>query len=166
MDMDKDILDDEEGTIKKRSQFLNVLCILTFVGSGLGVLGAIWGLVPSTVETGLQSMRELQETQNQIFDIGDFNEVEYVKWSFYSNIAGIATSLICLTGALLMFRLKRNGYFVYIAGWIAQIVITSMAMPHLLTGDLAGAGVISIVFNILIMIAFFVMYGLNLKHMK
>ena len=64
MNTEKDILDNEEGTVKKRSQFLNVLCILTFVGSGLGVLGAIWGLVPSTVETGLQSMRELQDAQN------------------------------------------------------------------------------------------------------
>ena len=163
--MEKEILDNVEGANKKRSQFLIVLCILTFVGSGLGVLSGIWGLVPSTVETGLQSMRDLQEGP-QVFDIGDFNEAEYIKWSFYSNISGVITSLICLTGALLMFRLQRNGYFLYLCGWVVSIVITMMAMPHLLTGDLAGAGFVSTVFSILIMIAFAIMYGLNLKQMK
>lgn len=158
-----DMLDQENQGVGKRPQFLTVLCILTFVGSGLAILGAIWGFVPSTTENSLQAMRELRGTA---FNIGDFNEENYIKWTLYSNIAALFGGLICIGGALMMWQQKKIGFFLYIPGYLITFIVSVFAMSHLLTGDLKGFGTISLAFSALIMLAFFIMYAVNLKHMK
>lgn len=158
-----DTIDQEIQGQAKRSQFLTVLCILTFIGSGLAILGALWGFVPSTAENGLKAMRDLRETS---FNIGDFSEAEYLKWTFYTNIAGLIGGLICVGAAFLMWQLKKIGFFLYIAGYLIPFTLSIFATEHMLTGDLSGIGTITVVVNGLIMLTFFIMYAVNLKHMK
>ena len=103
-----------------RPLFLSVICIITFVFSSLGLLGSIWGCAPSTIESGLVAMLEMQAKE---LDFVVFNESEYLKWTFYSNVAGIVGGILCVIGALAMWRLKKNGYYIYIIGYLVTTVV-------------------------------------------
>lgn len=118
---------------KQRPTFLTVLCILTFIGSGLGVLFSLLG----------------------IFGLGAMN-------SFLSSYAGAGAassgilkpililifSGASLYGAIMMWSLKKMGYYLYVA---AQILIVAF-----------GFSWIGLFFAAL----FIVLYGLNLKHLE
>ena len=146
-----------------RPLFLSVVCIVTFVFSGLGLLGSVWGVAPSSIDSGLQAMREMRSTE---LDFVSFNESEYLKWTFYSNVAGIIGGVLCLIGAFAMWRLNRIGYFIYIIGYLVTIIVGFLALIYISQGSSAGTGKGIFVLNVLAMIAFFIMYGKNLKHMK
>lgn len=146
-----------------RPLFLSVICIITFVFSSLGLLGSIWGCAPSTIESGLVAMLEMQAKE---LDFVVFNESEYLKWTFYSNVAGIVGGILSVIGALAMWRLKKNGYYIYIIGYLVTTVVGFLAMSYISIGSQGGMGKAIFILNIFAMIAFFVMYGLNLKHMR
>ncbi len=116
----------------KRPGFLTVLCILTFIGSGLGVLFSLLG----------------------IFGLGAMN-------SFLSNYGGVTAeagmlkpilmtifSAASLYGAVMMWQLKKMGYYLYVA---AQILIVAF-----------GWSIMALVFALL----FIILYGLNFKHLQ
>ena len=69
-----------ENEIGKRPGFLTTLCILTFIGSGLGVLGGILGLV------GSSALATLVPAGSGVV----------------SSVAGLIASGLCLFGAIQM----------------------------------------------------------------
>jgi len=164
MEKEVDILDEKSKGKVKRPQFLTVICILTFVGSGLGILGGVWGVVPSSNKLLIESMHNMREIQEVTTP---FSEAEYLEWYFYSSVAGLLGSLLCLAGALYMWRMKRIGFYFYLPGYIIPFTVSVFAIPHMDAGlemsEFISAA--SVAFNGLIMIAFFIMYGVNLKHM-
>lgn len=96
-------LDNVNGTGEnKRPSFLTVLCILTFIGSGLGILGGLLGLVGSTA---LASFAPVGSS---------------IIWT----IAGLAASGLCLYGAIQMWGLKKSGFMMYVAGCAVAIIVS------------------------------------------
>lgn len=168
MENTNDILDGGSDAVAtgERPVFLKVLCILTFVGSGLGIVGALIGLMTSGMTEESLRMSQSIMQDSPFNDILSFNFEEMVRWQNYSNFANLGGSLLCLAGALLMWRLKKIGYFLYIPGWIIPLVVSAMAMKYIMSGWLASFGVVGIVLNAMIAAAFIIMYGLNVKHMK
>ena len=159
-----------------RPTFLTVLCILTFVGSGFGVLGGIFALLGSSFLAS--------------FAPGAGGSII---WAVLSLIA----SGLCLFGAIQMWSLKKIGYFLYLGGSLIAIVVTiinamatsatvssmssrmneinsglgneyaarneeAMNAVGSVAGGFAWAGAI---FGILITIAFVIMYSANKKHL-
>lgn len=144
--------------------FLKVLCILTFVGSGIGVLGALIGLATSGLAN--DGFRMMEHMDNGIFGDFGFNIEQMIKWQKYMNFANLGGSLLCLTGALLMWRLKKTGYFLYVPGVLIPLVVSAIGMQYIMTGFMASMGIIGVFISGLIAAAFIVMYGLNFKHLK
>lgn len=164
----------EETTM--RPTFLTVLCILTFLGSG-------WGIVDSVIdyfsaETAGDAIEMVEETMDDAMDeIDDNDDMSEKQKDFITNMMGGITEsltpenirkssivnflscLLTLFGAILMWQLKRNGYFLYIAG-IAVMVIGMAVIFKGIIG-LAAAGATAF-----IGVLFIVLYGVNLKHMK
>ena len=79
----------------------------------------------------------------------------------------IVGGLLCLCGALLMFRLRKIGFYAYITGqvidWIIPIVILDVFSPGSLMGNLVAVFMVS---SLLVPIGLIVLYAVNLKHMK
>ena len=164
----------EETTM--RPTFLTVLCILTFLGSG-------WGIVDSVIdyfsaETAGDAIEMVEETMDDAMDeIDDNDDMSEKQKDFITNMMGgiiesltpenirkssivnFLSCLLTLFGAILMWQLKRNGYFLYIAG-IAVMVIGMAVIFKGIIG-LAAAGATAF-----IGVLFIVLYGVNLKHMK
>lgn len=157
------LLDSDKAPFSgKRPMFLQVLCILTFVGAGLGILQSGFSIVV---------MGNMESAMNSLSDLGADNEItenfnNSYRWSKISQILNLVGSVLCLFGALVMWRLKKYGYFVYVLGQLLPLFGAFMTMNALSNGFLAGFGIVVTALSAIFPIAFIIMYGLNLKHMK
>lgn len=173
------VLDEEvQMNDDKRPTFLTVLCILTFIGSGFGILS---GLISFTglndIEEAMNNARAqaadpVSQTILEEIDVAGMQKIQT-----WANILGLLASVLCLAGALIMWRLKKFGFILYVAGHAATIFGAYIAlgimqkMGDMLPGEAVGGlmqsmGAAVMVITILFSIGFIVMYGVNLKAMK
>ncbi len=128
----------QEGS---RPTFLTVLCILTFIGSGLTALLLLLGLVAAGAASGVLS------------SIPGMSDIGGLGTGYFLIV--LALALASLYGAIMMWQLKKMGFYLYSgANVIALIVPIFMA-----SSDFSVWG---LVFTAL----FIILYGLNLKHLK
>jgi len=164
-----DILDNDfdASDRRKRPAFITVLCILSFIGCGLFLLFALYGI---------SSVNEQKKALAQVINnpyMPDFgtNEpfkmlVNYLNWLLISYCVYIANVAVCLTGAILMWKLRRRGYFIYLAG---QILLVLLLIP----GVILANGAMPLGYQTLIVpgivaaaaIGFTVLYAIHLKHL-
>tara|TARA_B100001758_G_C18229857_1_gene514782 strand:+ start:116 stop:559 length:444 start_codon:yes stop_codon:yes gene_type:complete len=133
----------------KRPGFLTVLCILTFVGSGLGVLGGILGLIGSSA---LASLVPAGGTVIQ-------------------TAGGLVAAGLCLFGAIQMWGLKKQGFMLYLIGVIISIAISLYAVLTFPTDGVFGAELVvsamwtSFAIGLGINVLFVILYNINKKHL-
>ena len=118
----------------KRPVFLTVLCILTFVGSGLALLFALIGLVAAgAIESFAASIPGMPD----LGDVGIFTQI--IRILLYAG---------SLFGAIMMLKLKKLGFYLYV---VANVVLLVMSFG---------------IMGLVITAGFIVMYGLNFKAME
>ncbi|MCW3093463.1 MAG: hypothetical protein JWP81_4532 [Ferruginibacter sp.] len=150
-----------------RPLFITILCIITFIGSIVGVVTNIKGYInaPEEVEnitsgktkTQLKKLFSPDNTSSEeLVRIGNLNVENYKKFS----IGGIASYLLCLVGTVLIFKLKRTGFYSFTLGTFFNLIT-----HFLLFGDNFGAMGISIVGSLALFV-FVILYGMNLKYME
>lgn len=160
-----------------RPTFLTVLCILTFIGSGLSVISNINNYLTADVSDAfvqekLDSTRkevseQLKESDSQAgAELADkmlsgVSEVMNPKNVKKSALYGLLASALTLIGAVLMFRLNKTGFWVYVAGTIVSIAAPIMIFG---TSNLFSLGVTAFLgfFGVI----FVILYSLNLKYME
>jgi hypothetical protein len=155
-----------------RPTFLTVLCVLTFLGSALGLYSAITNYSAAGVASGV-TQEAFDEIKDKIEEEGEdqpgSNFAGKILDSVSQNLteekiknaamgSGIS-NILTLIGAILMWGLNRKGFFVYVAGAVAGI-ITPLFIYDGFVGALAGGG------TAFVSIIFVVLYFLNLKHLK
>jgi hypothetical protein len=161
-----EILDIEREEQKGIPMFLKVLCILTFIGAGIGILSGLWNLL--TFQTTLATLQASQEMLGGFY--GDMSELIEVtkKWGFLAHILTLLGAALCLVGALMMWKLKKTGFYIYVVGQILPLIASFGLMGGLTSsgGLFASMAIVGMILGTLFPIAFIVMYGLNLKHMR
>lgn len=158
----------------QRPMFLKVLCILTFIGSGYAIISSAAAYVNAdkiAVEMVNAQAKMNDKIQNKkTSDPGGnafatklvnnmavmANPVNLRK----SSIGNIIASVICLLGALLMWRLRKPGFYLYVLGTIIGI-----AVPFYVFGGNSFTA-LSVGFSGFIGILFVIFYAMNLKSMK
>lgn len=160
-----------------RSDFLTIICVLTFIGSGIGILSGINNYREADLTSAL--MRDqLQKSKAEVKDNAKTREAKEganVAESMINSALAVTSpervkqqsifngicNLFTLLGGILMFRLKRLGFWIYLLGTLGLIV-----MPVLIygTGNFFSWGM-SGVYGIIGLI-FVVMYYRNLKYMN
>jgi hypothetical protein len=146
---------------------LNVLTILTFIGCGLGYINTCWGFITSlNPEKQIERIREAQEKMG---DNGFFSNMmrgseNMIQKSYDYRYIILATGLLavtlCLIGALQMRKLKKSGYYMYIVGELAPIVV----MAGLFGSSFVGA--ISLLFKAIVAVTFVILYSTQLKYLS
>lgn len=157
----------------KRPTFLTVLCILTFIGSGWGILSELFSLITSGMVNQSVQMEQYSQAIDQLSDsaasssflsnlLSSSQEVVQASMMYSKQIAicGLILSIVSLTGAILMFRLKRIGFCFYTAAQVLMLVVTPIFIGF---SWVAMAGVI---FSGILALIFIIMYALNLKYMR
>lgn len=210
-------MEQETNLTPKRTTFLTVLCILTFIGSGLGIISSVSNIFTADVSSKVfESMEEsidnaaasstenTEETQvveeltdstvadtvsadvmteevneavNEVVEemneaqmsdksteaaanmmkslVGGMN-AEAIKNNAY---ASILAAVLTLMGAILMWKLRKVGFWVYVLGTIISIV----APLIIYSGNLIGAFT-AIGFGFFGLL-FIVLYAINKKQL-
>jgi hypothetical protein len=147
--------------------FLKVLCILTFVGCAFGFASGIYNYVTADAKVLEieQQIAKVQDTGNQTM-IGMLESAQEMVEKSAANkslVLGInmVGMVLCLIGALLMWRRNKNGFFFYAFGEL----LPPLAMFFVLGMGSGMMGIMMSIFGIFVPIAFIGMYAVNLKHM-
>ena len=114
----------EENTTKTRPTFLTVLCILTFIGSGWGIIdGTIdffsadiadeaMEMVDEQMEDAMEEMEDSGASENAIGFMeslmGGVTDAVTAENIRKASIVGIISSILCLLGAIQMWGLKND----------------------------------------------------------
>lgn len=133
---------------KKRPTFLTVLCILTFIGSGLGILSGLLMLIAVSMADTLAS----------IPGFGNAIEAASMGGPTYTIIT-LILSITSLYGAISMWGLKKIGFFLYLIAQILMLIVPFIFLPSIIA--MAGF-IVSIIFTV----GFIIMYAVNLKHLS
>jgi hypothetical protein len=160
-----DVLNYDEEKKSKLPSGLNVLTILTFIGCAIfGVftlfLPAIYkfslGFMEKAVSSGKElSAKELAEIEKgrAAIELAQQNMIPLM-------VIGLAGIILCFVGALWMRKLKKDGYWMYVAGELVPVIA-----GFFLLGTAQYTGVSSILFGIGIPVLFVVLYTMQRKHL-
>ncbi len=149
---------------KKRPETLNVISILTFVGSGLAILTQCYSFF-----TAQSSYDQIVKNQDKLDQMPDFvkrmmgpDPIGMARKTLETRtpmlILVIVASALCIYGALQMRQLKKVGFPIYVIGEILPFIVY-----YIFVGPMP---VFSLVFGLLIAGAFIIMYATQLKHLS
>ena len=155
-----DLLDEKiEAVNVGRPQFLTVLCILTFIGCAMGIIGGAISIVSYSFINSAMNSQEMNEAFSTTNDFrSSFGLL------FWNGVAKIVGALMCLFGAILMFKLKKIGFYIYVVGQIVAVSFDILNGLSSLSGSVFS--VLSIFITLLFPVVFIALYGLNFKHLK
>ncbi|MFN8248423.1 MAG: hypothetical protein U0T68_05655 [Ferruginibacter sp.] len=145
---------------------INVLTILTIIGSSLGILSSAWNYISAK-----KSYEDLKEVMNN----GKLDEApKFVRGMMtpqmlemsrkaYENrlpmlILGLVAMSLCLYGAIEMRKLKKQGYTFWLIGEVLPVFSTIFFIG---TAAFGGFGLIMWMFPII----FIILYTVNRKHL-
>lgn len=144
----------------ERPQFLKILCILSFVASGLllliyaiGTLGLIMN--EEIIGTFWNEVIKVQPVLENVDPIIFFHELGMI--CVYSLILNV----ISLIGIIMMWRLNKIGFYIYV---FAEITANFLSL-NLNTGE-QNQAYSGLVFYTFIDLIFIGLYFMNLKHMN
>ena len=95
-----------------RSNFLSALCILTFLGSGLSFLMYFFAAL------------FFEETSELIIKYSRWNSTEAISPLYFTLL--MALNAISLTGAIRMWKLHRDGFYLYVLTQILILFVPAM----------------------------------------
>lgn len=145
----EEIQNNNELSTPKRPTFLTILCILTFISAGSGVLSSL--LTPPFSDVLVQFVTVypgLDETLK-----ADAIKVYQAGWTYH--LTTFVLSLCSLIGAIMMWNLKKTGFHFYALSNLGLLFV-----PMLLLDMPTGWG------SILFTSGFIGMYAVHLKEMK
>ncbi|HLO38932.1 MAG TPA: hypothetical protein VK173_10585 [Lacibacter sp.] len=139
---------------------INVLSILSFIGSGFQILGGIsaYLIIPfsakSVPETrGLEKTREMKPFSGFLKWSADATLKQY-EYRLPILIVTIITALICIYGVLQMRKLKKQGFAIYSSAELALPLFTAVVID-----------IWSSIFGFVIAILFIILFGVQRKHL-
>jgi uncharacterized membrane protein (DUF2068 family) len=155
-----------------RPQFLTILCILTFIGSGWGIVNSISTYKNAEVAVGMGSEvleSVMDNIEDQVNSPEEADMLERMMGSVTEGLTvvnvknlGIANgiaSILTLIGAILMWGLDKKGFWLYLVGITAAIIAPLMIYEGIMGMATSGwAAFTGILFSIL--------YYLNVKHLN
>ncbi len=139
----------------RRSAFLKVLCILTFIGSGYYFLyyllfPFIKPMLPQMLASYQQLLPQEAELNNQMTDLFTFLG-DVPNWKYFCMAITYAVAIV---GAALMLKMNKIGFHLYL---IAQLL--TFCCLNFLIGGLMKMTVMDIIWSVI----FIVLYGMQMK---
>ncbi|GGB04681.1 hypothetical protein [Puia dinghuensis] len=149
---------------RKIPEMLNVLTILTFIGSGLGIVSALWGFARAKASYDQLASMNLDQMPDFAKRMMGNDPVEMARRSLENRLPILLLSLIgcalCIYGAIQMRKLKKTGYTFYVLGEVLPIITSAIFLG---TGALMGFGGI---IGTIIVLVFIILYASQLKYLR
>ena len=159
-----DVLDQHRP--KSLPGMLNVLTILTFIGCALAYISSCYSFFTNNDPD--KQIEKLNEAREKVGDSGFGakmieSSIDMVQKSYDNRylllISGLVFTTLCLIGAMQMRKLRKTGYYYYLIGELAPIVL----MAGLFGSSFFGA--FALLFAALIAVIFVILYSTQLKYL-
>ncbi len=161
--------------MNERPQFLKVLCTLSFIMCGLMILMGLFGL-----KNLFLSPEEIMGSNPYLQTMQDNNPMAYqamldsMQYKNMNAIFSLITPLISLGGVILMWKMKKSGFYLYLVGeflpYISIALTSGISAMYASVSTLGeqGTTIINVFIGMVVIfdILFVVLYAVNLKHMK
>ncbi len=168
------MIEENNAEIPKRSQFLKVLCILSFIMCGIKLLTSVYSIYQNSPEVMQNSIEQVRSINPEMADQMENNMIEmennmYLKLSPYLEIV---YTLLSFMAVLMMWNLKRIGFYMYsiveIIPYISLFFVStkSISIPGLSANTAASFMLFGTILMILIDLLFVFLYSRNLKEMN
>lgn len=144
----------------QRPTFLTVLCILSFIAAGFSIIGMLFMGAATGIknsDTGQEMMEEALSNAEGTAGMPDMGEATAAVDALFSwpyVISATVLTLVALYGVIKMWKLKKQGFFIYAGAGIAGIIL-----PLLFGLPFGTVGAI-------ITLGFIAMYYMNTKVMS
>lgn len=159
-----------KNSSKARPTFLTVVCIISYVILGWqilnGLTGAIFGRLTSTFEPVLKRIIERDVDLGEVplgirSLVEDSFDVAYKAMEHATTISllNLLLSVIALFGVIMMWQLKKTGFYLYTGSKIFILLI-----PLIFLG-FSFITFIAITTSGLFALVFIILFAVNLKHM-
>lgn len=177
--MESNLSEFEEEPLS-RPTLLNVLCILTFIGSSWAILTNLWAYgtadriarmvsdvrhnnIPNAASREDSVIYKVGEKKRSAFSekmMGSLTSLSTAKAIRENAFGAILSAIFTLSGALLMWRLRRIGFYLYMAG----VLIGIIAPFYFFGNNLIAIGISS--FANFFGLVFIALYALNFRALK
>jgi hypothetical protein len=153
----------------KRTTFITVLCVLTFLGSAYGIFAGLLAYskgpelsrankeqrAKQVSKAGTAKQTEFDKKMDSEFAM--FMDAEKIK---QNSVAGIIANALTFLGAFLMFRMNSKGFWIYVLGTAGGVIAPLIIFGHNSLANIFayGSGFVGLIFII--------MYAFNLRDMK
>ncbi len=159
-----DVLNFAEENTNKLPQGLNVLTILTFIGCAFALLVTV--ATPYLMKFSMKMMDKAAEMGSEMSDaqLADIMKAKHLMELTQQNIvplmiSGLIGTAACFLGALWMRKLKKDGYWIYIAGQILPLVGGFIFLGTAQYADWKSY------FGLIVPAVFIVLYTIQKKHL-
>ncbi len=160
-----DVLNFDQNVKPKLPTGLNVLTILTFIGCA--IFGLLTLALPMIYKFALNMMEKATSSGQELStkQLADMEKSKAAMELAQQNmipliIIGMIGIILCFIGALWMRKLKKDGYWMYVAGELAPVIA-----GFFLLGSQQYDGAFSIIISIGIPLIFVFLYTIQRKHL-
>ncbi len=155
---------DQNELDNKLPSGINVLTILTFIGSAYYFLMGIYGYFSASSSYEMIKTGKFNDMPSSVKKLMPAN-FEEMALKAYENrlpilIIGIVGVALCVYGAIEMRKRKKQGFYVYLIGEILPIVASALFLGF--GSTFSGMALIGIVIPVL----FIVLYAAQQKHLS
>jgi hypothetical protein len=164
-----DSLTASEFESNKLPSGLNVLTILTFIGSAFALLGGLWTFynAKKTFETKDKVIEQMSSGSMPSWlksFMPDMTHFEEMVTKSYENripilILTLVSAVLCIVGAMQMRKRQKQGYLFYVIGEVLPLITSAFFIGFF---TMSGGGAI---FGIAITALFIILYTVQRKHL-
>jgi hypothetical protein len=122
-----DLIANSDAPVSTIPKALNVLTILTFVGCGL--IGVFTLLTPVLTSFMLKMIDKAGSSGQDLSakQVADMEKSKHMMELTQANmipivLIGMLGVILCLVGAIMMRKLKKDGFWIYVAGQVVPVI--------------------------------------------
>ena len=138
-----------ENNPPKRPTILTIVCILSFISSGLGCLSAL--ITPLFSDVMIELLKKSPDYNEEV--MAEMVTVLQAGWGFY--LITFALALCSLTGVFFMWKLRKIGFHLYALSNLALLFTPLLLFSMALSWS-----------GIFLTASFILLYATNLKFMR
>ena len=167
VDQARDMLNLEQKDMQKLPQMLNVLTILTYIGSAIAAISAVYSYFTvnasyKLIENMNSATENLGSSESKALQ-GIINQSAEVVRKQYENrllilVITLAGAALCFYGAMQMRNLKKQGYMMYVIGELLPVLAVAILVGF---GSLFGG--MAVLLSLLVPVLFIVLYTTQRK---
>ena len=152
---------------RKLPDMLNVLTILTFIGSGIIILMDIWyfAAAKKIYDMTMTGLEHADQAPSFLRGLQGSDPAGVAQRTFDNRVPivllGIVACLLCIVGAVGMRKLKKTGFYIYLIGEVLPPFISLIFV-----GTAAFSGPLAVISATLFIALFVILYATQLKYLK